>query len=159
MRTTADLVRALEATRTDTLEFFTLGPDQLARTYAPGKWSVRYVLHHLADAECVLLERIRRVICEPPQTLLVFDQDAWAAGLDYARYPLPLSRDGFDAARRAAIHLAGLYYESHGHLTFIHSTMGRRTLRQEFDKVADHCAHHLDQIRSALAAPRSGVSA
>jgi hypothetical protein len=149
-RTAEDLIRDLETTRDETLGFFMLGEQELSRTYGPGKWSVRFLLHHLADAETVLYERIRRVIAEPPQTLMVFDPDAWARELDYARMALDISRDIFASVRRGVIRLAGYHYEARGHLTFVHSTMGVRTLREEFDKVAAHNAKHLSQIRAAL---------
>ncbi len=150
-RPTAELIRDLETTRDETLGCFMLGEEELSRTYGPGKWSVRFLLHHLADAETVLYERIRRVIAEPPQTLMVFDPDAWARELDYARMPLDISRDIFESVRCGVIRLAGHHYEACGHLTFVHSTMGVRTLREEFDKVAAHNAKHLGQIRAALA--------
>ncbi len=150
--TAAELVRQLEATRDETLAFFALREPVLDQTYGPGKWSIRYILHHLADAETVLYERIRRVLAEPPQMLMVFDQEAWARELDYSRMPLDISRDVYAAVRKAVIHLASLRYETHGHLTFVHSTLGPRTLRDEFDKVAAHNARHLGQIRAALGA-------
>lgn len=146
----AELLRDLAATRDETLGFFALGATDLSRTYGPGKWSVRFLLHHLADAETVLYERIRRVICEPPQTMMVFDQDAWAKGLDYSRVPLEISRAVYASVRSAIIYFAGVHYETHGHLTFVHSTLGTRTLREELDKVAAHNAKHLGQIRAAL---------
>jgi len=41
-------------------------------------------------------------------------------------------------------------------LEFVHSVTGVRTLKDEFDKVASHNAHHLNQIRTALAvAPKA----
>ena len=147
---TEKLVRELESTRDETLGFFGLSERELSRSYGPGKWSVRFLLHHLADAETVLYERIRRVLAEPHQTLKVFDQDAWAKELDYASMPLEISSDVFAAVRSAIIHLARLRYETHGHLTFVHSVTGPRTLRNEFDKVAEHNALHLGHIRSAL---------
>ena len=150
MKTAAELVRELESTRDATLEFFSLGGAELDYAYGSGKWSIRHLLHHLADSESVLNERIRRVLSEPPQTLLVFDQDAWAAALDYATLPLHLSRAIFASMRDAIIHLARQHYDARGHLTFTHSTMGVRTLRQELEKVADHNAHHLQHIRAAL---------
>jgi hypothetical protein len=52
--------------------------------------------------------------------------------------------------REAIIYYAGRYYESKGHLEFVHSVTGVRTLKDEFEKVADHNEHHLAQIRSAL---------
>jgi hypothetical protein len=149
-RTAAELVTELVRTRDETLRYYALGHAELARTYAPGKWSVKVILHHLADSETVLYERICRTIAEPRQTLAVFQESLWAETLDYATLPLPISRAMYESVRRAHIHYAGRFYDSHGHLEFVHSAMGVRTLRQEFDKVADHNEHHLSQIRSAL---------
>ena len=150
------LIRQLEQTRDETLRYFALPDQDLARTYAPGKWSVRYLLLHLADSETVLFDRIRRVLSEPRQVLWVYDQDAWAKGLDYARVPLDIYRPVYESVRSAVIYYAHEYYEAKGHLEFVHSVTGVRTLKEEFDKVASHNEHHLAQIRSALARPGGG---
>lgn len=144
------LIHDLEATRDETLKYFGLGDADLLRTYADGKWSVRFLLHHLADAETVLYDRIRRVISEPRQVLWVFDENAWAKGLNYADRPLSLSRDVYASVRQSVIYYAGSNYERDGRLEFVHSVTGVRTLKDEFDKVAAHNAHHLEQIRTAL---------
>jgi len=146
-----DIVTRLESARDRTLAYFELGDDQLARSYAPGKWTVRFLLHHLADAETVLYDRIRRIISEPRQVLWAFDQDAWARSLDYSRIPLDLSRRIYDSVRAAMIYQARLHYDSDGHLEFVHSETGIRTLKDELDKVAAHNEHHLEQIELALA--------
>jgi uncharacterized damage-inducible protein DinB len=145
-----DIITKLESTKDRTLQYFDLEDDELARSYASGKWSVRFILHHLSDAETVLSDRIRRTISEPRQVLWAFDQEAWARGLDYSQMPLDLSRRIYDATRSGIIHLASQYYDSLGHLEFIHSETGIRTLRQEFDKVAEHNQHHISQIEVAL---------
>jgi hypothetical protein len=144
------LIRDLEQTRDETLKYFSLDQSDLARTYAPGKWSVRFLLHHLSDSETVLYDRICRVLSEPRQVIWVFDQDAWADGLDYSERPLDISRRIYESLRSAIIYYAGLHYEQKGHLEFVHSVTGVRTLKDEFDKVAAHNDHHLEQIRSAL---------
>jgi hypothetical protein len=144
------LISELERTRDETLEYFALDGKALQRTYAPGKWSVRFILHHLADSETVLFDRIRRVLSEPRQVLWVYDQDAWARGLDYGRVPLGLSQQVYQSVRAAIIYYADQYYEPKGHLEFVHSVTGVRTLKDEFDKVASHNEHHLEQIRTAL---------
>jgi uncharacterized damage-inducible protein DinB len=154
MTTTEDLIRDLERTRDETLRYFSLGEVALARTYAPGKWSVRFLLHHLADSETVFFDRIRRVISEPRQVIWVYDQDAWAKGLDYDQLPLDISKRVYEPVRAAVIHYAGLHYERNGTLEFVHSVTGLRTLQDELDKVASHNEHHLGQIRMALRGPK-----
>ena len=145
-----DLITKLESTRDQTLRYFDLGHEELARSYAPAKWSVRFLLHHLADSEAVLSERIRRTISEPRPVLWAYNQDAWATALDYSQMPLDLSRRIYEASRAGIIHLARQHYEKSGHLEFIHSETGLRTLKEEFDKVAEHNEHHLAQIKMAL---------
>jgi hypothetical protein len=151
------LINELERTRDETLEFFSLSEAELAQTYAPGKWSVRYVLLHLADSETVLFDRIRRILSEPRQVLWVYDEDAWARGLDYSSVPLDISRRVYESVRGAIIYYASQFYEQKGHLEFVHSVTGVRTLRDEFDKVASHNEHHLAQIRTALSQSRVAV--
>ena len=145
-----DIVTRLEAARDRTLKYFALSDEQLARTYGVGKWPVKFILHHLADAETVLYDRIRRIISEPRQVLWAFDQDSWAKGLNYSQLPLELSRRIYESVRAGVIHQARLHYDSSGHLEFVHSETGVRTLKAEFDKVASHNEHHLEQIELAL---------
>jgi DinB family protein len=144
------IIQSLEATRDETLEHFQLGDSELARCYAPGKWPIRFILHHIADAETVLFDRIRRILSETRGVLWAFDQDAWARGLDYAQRPLDLSRRIYESTREGVIYYARVDYSKNGHLEFVHSETGVRTLKDEFDKVAAHNAHHLAQIRAAL---------
>jgi hypothetical protein len=147
---TAGLIKELERTREETLRYFALDEAALARTYAPGKWPVRFILLHLADAETVLFDRVRRVLSEPRQVLWVFDQDAWAAGLDYAHVPLDVYARIYESVRAAVIYYTGKYYEAKGHLEFVHSDTGVRTLKDELEKFAWHNEKHLEQIRMAL---------
>ncbi len=145
-----DIIERLEATRDETLRHFQLGESELARTYGPGKWPIRFILHHLADSESVFFDRVRRVLSEGRQVLWVFTQDDWAKGLDYAQLPLDLSRRIYESVRSGIIYYARRNYQTHGHLEWVHSETGVRTLKDEFDKVAAHNQKHLDQIRRAL---------
>jgi hypothetical protein len=154
-RATTEIITRLEAARDRTLRHFDLSDELLARSYAPGKWTVRFLLHHLVDAETVLFDRIRRTISEPRQVLWAFDQDLWAK--DYAGMPLDVSRRVFESMRAAIIYQAGLHYEKSGHREYVHSETGVRTLKDEFDKVAWHNEHHLGQIELALAPLTAGT--
>ncbi len=148
------LIDDLEATRDETLRYFSLGDDDLARTYAAGKWSVRYILHHLTDSETVLYDRIRRVLSEPRQVIWWYDEDAWSKSLSYSERPLDMSRQIYSSVRAAMIYYAKIHYEKDGHLEFVHSLTGVRTLKDEFEKTASHNEHHLSQIRKALSSTR-----
>lgn len=145
-----EIVNRLEAARDRTLKYFDLNDERLERSYGPGKWSVRFLLHHIADSETVLYDRICRVLSEPRQVIWAYDEDAWAKARDYSTLPLALSRRIYEAVRAAIIYHARVHYDTEGHREFVHSETGLRTLKDEFDKVASHNEHHLAQIELAL---------
>lgn len=145
-----EIIEKLEATKAATLKYYDLGEEQLGKSYEAGKWTIRYFLHHLADAETVLYDRVKRVISEPKQVLWAFDEGAWAKRLGYSNLPLELSKRIYESVRDGVIYQARLHYESGGHLEFVHNEAGVRTLKQEFDKIAAHNEHHLEQIEAAL---------
>lgn len=144
------IVADLQRTKGETLALYGLGDAELAKTYALNKWPVRHLLHHLADAESVLYDRIRRGISKPGQVVWGFDQDAWADALHYDQKPLALSKSVFTACRENIIYLAEQFYTSHGSNQYVHSETGLRTVQDEIDKVVWHNEHHLEQIRKAL---------
>jgi hypothetical protein len=145
-----DIIKLLIQTRDETIEYYGLPAQNMNRLYAPGKWNIKEILVHLADAESILHYRIKRVIAEPEQLIQAFDQDLWCTALDYKLYPLELARDFFIANRASVIYLAEAYYEKLGAKQWMHSQLGPRTLKEEFDKVAAHNRAHLHQIKTAL---------
>lgn len=145
-----EIIEQLEKTKAETLKYFDLADEDLQKNYGPGKWSVRYVLHHLADSETILFYRIRRVISEPKQVIWVFDQDAWAEKLDYSTVPLELAKSIYVSSREGIIYYAGLHYLNSDEIKFVHSETGIRTLKDEFDKVVWHNQQHVGDIEKAL---------
>jgi hypothetical protein len=145
-----DLAQQLEITKNQTTIYFGLSDIDLMKSYQPGKWTIKQILAHLADAEAVLMERFKRIIAEPKQVLNAFQQDMWNNHLDYMAFPLNLSLDLFLACRNVNIHLVAKFYGAHSAREFIHSETGLRTLGMEMEKLATHNAHHLEQIRIAL---------
>ncbi|MBK8054855.1 MAG: DinB family protein [Saprospiraceae bacterium] len=145
-----DIVQQLTKCKDETLPYFQLGIKDLEKTYQAGKWSIKKILVHLADAESVLHERIKRVISEPKVVVWAFDQDKWSENLNYVDFPIDIGRQMFEANRNSIIYLAQSYYHSKGDSTFVHSEAGLRTLKDEFDKVVLHNKSHLNQILAAL---------
>src|SRR5580658_105290 len=58
----------------------TIGPERLEIPPAPGKWSVRDILSHLADGEIAFGFRLRQTLAEDHHLIQPFDQDLWAKG-------------------------------------------------------------------------------
>ena len=79
------------------LQRFRRGPELLATLltgaagrefdFSPsdGKWSIRQIMAHLVDSEMMGATRFRQVIAEENPLMLAWDQEAWAARLDYAQ--------------------------------------------------------------------------
>jgi DinB family protein len=55
-----------------------IGPKGMSRAYAPGKWTAREILAHLADAEIGVGFRLRQALAEKDHVAQPFDQDKWA---------------------------------------------------------------------------------
>lgn len=146
-----ETIELLKVTKAKTLSFYDLPEADLVKSYGLGKWTIRQILVHLADTEIVLNERIRRAIAEEHPFVVVFDQDRWNEKLDYATYPLLLSKQVFSAVRDSVIYLAGKHYTGSEQIRFFHTGAGIRTLKEEFDKVAKHNFDHIKQIEIALA--------
>ena len=51
--------------------------DRFDRAYAPGKWTARQILLHLAQTEMALGTRARMALATPNYAAQRFDQDAW----------------------------------------------------------------------------------
>lgn len=68
MRETTDRMHALMSAWT---------PLQFERTYAPGKWTARLILIHLAQTELALGNRARMALATPNYAAQSFDQDRW----------------------------------------------------------------------------------
>src|SRR5947207_15019913 len=68
------------------------------RSYAPGKWSARRILIHLAQAELALTTRVRFAARQKGYGAQPFDQDAWLLLDDWAGGPTPI--DAYRALRR-----------------------------------------------------------
>jgi hypothetical protein len=120
-------------------------------TPAPGKWSIRQIMAHVADSELVGAHRLRLVIAEENPTLTAFDQDAWTKNLDYARHKPTQSLETFRRLRAENYELLKELPESTFDRAGMHTESGRRTLRSLLEGYADHAESHARQLQSIRA--------
>ncbi|HEV3200892.1 MAG TPA: DinB family protein [Bryobacteraceae bacterium] len=114
---------------------------------APGKWTVRQIVAHLADAEMVGAHRFRQVIAEDNPTLIAYSQDAWTANLDYARRKPKQSLETFRRIRAENYELLKGLPESAFERAGNHTENGRMTLRQLLEGYAGHAESHARQLQ------------
>lgn len=122
--------------------------ETLNRARAPGKWSVRDILCHLADCEVVFAFRLRQSLAEDHHIIQPFDQDRWAA--TYGRYEAPAAVAVFSTVRRWNLALiTGLEPESFAK-PLSHPERGEMTLQTVLETMAGHDLNHLRQIDAIL---------
>ena len=115
---------------------------------APGKWSIRQLIAHLADCEIVLAHRFRQVIAEQNPTLIAFDQEAWARNLDYARRKPKQSLESFRRIRAENYELLKELPESAFERKGNHTERGPLTLRTIVEGAANHAESHARQLQA-----------
>lgn len=98
---------ALEAQRESTRQFLGTIPEGKASfRYAPGKWTVREVLGHLADAERIFAYRMLRFARNDQAPLASFDENAYVPEGRFERRALAELAAEFTAVRDATLALA-----------------------------------------------------
>jgi hypothetical protein len=117
-----------------------------------GKWSVRQLVCHLADTEAVGVMRFRQIIAEDNPTLNAWDQNKWAANLDYEKRKISQALDIFRTLRSANYDLLKDQPESAFARTGMHSQRGSMTLLDWLRAYADHTENHVKQIQDVRAA-------
>jgi len=116
-------------------------------TTAQGKWSIRQIVAHVADAEMVYAHRMRQVIAEDNPTIVAFDQDAWTARLDYARRKPKQSLESFRRMRAENYELLKDLPPEAFERTGNHTERGRMTLRDLVETLAGHAESHARQMQ------------
>jgi hypothetical protein len=132
-----------------------LTPRQLAQPPAPGKWSIREIVNHLADTEAVMWCRSRWIAFEEKPTLVPFDQEKWAAGRTREKEPLTETLERFRLLRRSQLRLFRALPKKAFDRSGFHPERGVVTLREQLETLAGHDLNHLQQIQR-LAAQHKG---
>jgi hypothetical protein len=114
---------------------------QFERSYAPGKWTARQLLIHLAQTELGLGTRARYALSQPGYTAQPFSQDDWLpvdAGTD-ARTAL----DVYTTLRRLNVGMFRSLTAEQRNRPFTHPEYGALTVWWIAAQMAGHDIHHL----------------
>ena len=117
---------------------------------APGEWSPREVVHHLADSEMTSALRLRRLIAEDRPVIVGYDQEEYARRLFYDR-PVDASLAAFKAARDTTAQILRRLTPQDWQREGTHTESGRYTVEDWLGIYGVHAHDHADQILRARA--------
>ena len=118
---------------------------QLDTPYRDGGWSVRQVVHHLADSHLNALIRMKLTLTEEHPPLKPYDQDEWARLGDAALPVAPSLAILRGVHERWAALLESLPEEAWSRTAY-HPERGDITLDDQLSLYAGHGVHHVGQI-------------
>jgi hypothetical protein len=126
-------------------------PDhELERTYRPNGWTVRQVVHHVADSHMNAYVRMKLAVTEDSPPVKGYDEKRWAELPEAKRAPVSLSLDLLEALhRRWVTFLRGLQDDVFGR-SYLHSDLGRVTLDEALALYSWHGRHHIEHVRLGL---------
>jgi DinB family protein len=119
------------------------------QSYAPGKWSLRQLLIHLAQTELALGTRVRFALSQSGYAAQSFSQDDWMpidSAID-ARTAL----DVYTTLRRMNAAMFRRLTPEQRNRTFTHPEYGELTVGWVAHQMAGHDLHHLKQFESMAA--------
>lgn len=117
---------------------------------APGKWSPREIVHHLADSEMTSAIRLRLLMAAHRPAIQGYDQDEFARRLFYDR-PVEASLAAFRWARVSTGEILDRMSEADWTREGTHSEVGQYSAERWLEIYAVHAHDHAAQIRRARA--------
>ena len=130
-----------------------LKPTDLDKS-APGEWTPRQVIHHLADSETQSYVRIRKLMAEPAgSTIQGWDEGMWAenAVLGYTTLPVENSIAVFKSVRAASLDILKRLTLEDLERTGVHTDKGNYTVAKWIKNHTNHPRSHVEQIEKAVA--------
>jgi hypothetical protein len=122
--------------------------EQLDARPAPGKWSPREIVHHLADSEMTAAVRLRLLLATDRPTIHAYDQDEFSRRLHYDR-PHQSSLEAFRYAREATAQILDRLGEDEWLREGTHTESGSFGVLKWLQIYAEHAHRHAQQIIEA----------
>jgi uncharacterized damage-inducible protein DinB len=113
-------------------------------------WSIHEIVVHITDSEANSYIRARRLIAEPGRTLMDYDENAWANGLDYHGLDTEDAVELFRWLRGTTYKLIKDLPEATWSHTAYHPENGDMTLDDWLETYARHVSDHIGQMEAVF---------
>lgn len=127
-----------------------LTPEQLDTPYRPGGWTVRQVVHHLADSHINSYVRFRLALTEDTPTIKPYAEARWAELVDARTAAVETSLQLLESLHARWVALLRSFGPAEFARKFEHPEDGTVSLERAVAIYAWHGRHHTAHITSLL---------
>jgi uncharacterized damage-inducible protein DinB len=125
-----------------------LSKQQLDTPYRDGGWTVRQVVHHIADSHMNSYTRFKLALTEELPTIKAYEEAAWAELSDSTQLPVDVSLTLLDSLHVRWVTLLRSLSSDQFNRAFIHPSSGLTRLDTNLGIYAWHGNHHIAHITS-----------
>ena len=129
-----------------------LNEDQLDTPYRQGGWTVRQLVHHVAESHWHAVSRFRFALTEDEPTIKPYDEGAGAMLYDSVAAPVEWSLELIEALHARWVMLLQHLTDAQWRRAYLHPENGRTTLEQAAVLYAWHSRHHTAHVTHLRAA-------
>lgn len=119
----------------------------LELTYRDGGWTIRQIVHHLADSHINMFIRFKLALTETNPSITPYNENLWAAMDDYKTASLESSLMMFEGVQQRFLALLKTMSEADFKKTYFHPGYNKEFVLAEATQLyAWHSLHHVAQI-------------
>lgn len=126
-----------------------LNNEELSKTYREGAWTVRQLVHHIADSQLNMYQRLKLALTDENPTVPAFNKNEWAVQPD-TEMPIESSIKMLEGINERIVALGQYLTEEQLERGFTHQINGKITVATKLAKLSWHEEHHLAHIKIAL---------
>lgn len=121
----------------------------LNKTYHDESWTVRQLVHHIADSQLNMYLRLKLALTDQNPIIPTFNQEKWAV-LPDTELPVESSIKMLEGINERVVFLGSRLTDEDLTRTFTLQDAGEITVATKLAKLAWHEEHHLAHIKLAL---------
>jgi uncharacterized damage-inducible protein DinB len=123
-----------------------LTAEQLNEPYRDGGWSLRQVVHHIADSHLNAYTRFKLAVTEEEPTIKTYNEKAWAGLEDSMKADVEVSLVLIKALHQRLVLFLKSLDEKHFTRSYVHPETGKGSVDRILALYAWHGKHHIAHI-------------